>query len=220
MTLPQIPTLTAKGKQYAVILAGAVALLVITYAVAYRRGANSQKTADDQATEHALHAQTIAAAKAGMAQQHSFDSLLAVAATQKPPLAKATQHTDSAEIVAQQARQTAEQAARDSQATADTLRARILTLAHADSLAYVAVVAERDAANLRISAQDAALRQAVVTIAQDSTALQLAAQDHAAQAKVITDLQKQVPSAFGKIVRTSLEVVGFVGALILGHSLR
>jgi hypothetical protein len=203
------------------IALGTLTLLLSTaFFVGRSEGAAAQRTATDTKAEQVKSAREDSALKVAAGLRDSLRVLAKVAAASKAPHIAAIAKTDGATVTADSARKAAEQAAADLSTTADTLRKRIMTLARADSLKDAAALTERTAANLRISDDEAALAKAIATIAADSSAAVLAKQDHEAQAKIIADQAKEIPSAFSKVVRGTIEVAAVVLALVVGHSLR
>ena len=201
-----LPTLTAKGEQWAAGVLVFVFALMAAYASGSCHGA--QNAADRQDSQHAqsLHDSLTVLERqlpALQAKAAKVDSLVAL--TVKPHEAAKVQ-TDTMGAHEASARAKLEAVLADSLAKLADVRAAAESLAVSDSLARLAVTAERDAANARIMALTNQHAADSTLLAKDAETLRLSDGALRASAQVVKDLKAQQPNVIHRAVRGVLTV--------------
>ena len=211
--------LTANGQRDAGLALGALGVLVVVYLAGHCSGERAAVTQVDTAAERVI-AHTVDSLTGRV------DSLTQVvqvarrrAAVTAAPEAQAIARTNTAGDAERAARDTLERVLADSLAALATVKAAAEQLAAADSMAYAAVVAERQAAGARIMALSSVILADSTLIDRQSEALAAAAEDRRAQAKIIADLIGQRPGLVHRIMDGALDVVaagacGAAGSLL------
>lgn len=193
MTVPQIPTLTANGKRHAAWVLGVLLAAFLLFSAGRCAGAKGVHDSADKARDAALRDSLTVLSRDTLALHAQLAHAESLSTHTGKPLVVAQLVTDTAARNELAARKALDAVLADSLAKLVDVKAAARALAVSDSLAYAAVVAERDKANARILSlvQDSVASTAL--LAKDAHLLDLSALERQASAQVAKDLKP--PSA-------------------------
>jgi len=198
--LPSIPKLTGNGTRDAMWVLGVIGVLLVVFSAGRCAGEKSATDKVDVRAESALRDSLAKLTKQLPALLKTAATVDSLTRLTRAPHDASKAATDTAAAHELSARTALEAALRDSLAQVADVRAKAQALIVSDSIAYAAVVAERDAANARIMALVNEHAADSTLLAKDAQTIAVSAEELAARAKVEADLKSAQPGVAARAV--------------------